>query len=302
MSALLIGPGAIGLTVGGALLQRADTALAVAARTRFDEMIVELDDALIQSEVPVLTDPFAITGPFDLVLLGTKAHQTDDVRRWLEVSCAAHTDVVVLQNGITHRERVQPLIGDASLVPAVVNIPADRVAPGHVRVGFRRQLVVPDDDAGRRTIERFEGTHLTVTPTDDWHTASWQKLLMNAVVGSITVLARTPNSALTDPDARALAAELADEVQQVAIADGATIERSDFGPIIDLVAEAAGDHISSMTTDRLNGQPTEWRIRNHDVLERARQHGIETPLLRHLTTLIRLGEPDTDPSETRRTR
>ena len=148
MRALLIGPGAIGLTVGGALLQRPDTALAVAARTPFDEMIVELDDALVSSEVPVLTDPFAVTGPFDLVLVGTKAHQTPDVRRWLEVSCAAHTDVVVLQNGITHRERVAPLVGDAALVPAVVNIPADRIAPGHVRVGFRRQIVVPDDAAG----------------------------------------------------------------------------------------------------------------------------------------------------------
>ncbi|MEM9467063.1 MAG: 2-dehydropantoate 2-reductase [Actinomycetota bacterium] len=291
MRALLIGPGAIGLTVGGALLQRDDTALAIAARTRFDEMIVELDDALVQSEVPVLTDPFAITGPFDLVLLGTKAHQTPDVARWLDVSCAAHTDVVVLQNGITHRERVAPLIGDASLVPAVVNIPADRIGPGHVRVGFRRQLIVPDDDAGRRTVDRFAGTHLTVTPTDDWHTASWRKLVMNAVVGTITVLTRTPNAALSDPDARALAVELADEVQRVAIADGAAIEAGDFGAIVDLVAESAGDHVSSMTADRINGRPTEWRIRNLDVLDRAERHGIDTPLLRHLTALVRLGEP-----------
>lgn len=292
MRALLIGPGAIGLTVGGALLQRADTALAVAARTPFDEMIVDLDDALIQSEVPVLTDPFAITGPFDLVLLGTKAHQTPDVRRWLEVSCAAHTDVVVLQNGITHRERVEPLIGEASLVPAVVNIPADRLAPGHVKVGFRRHLVVPDDEAGQRTVARFEGTHLTVTSTDDWHTAAWQKLIMNAVAGAVTVLTRQPNSVLKDPEARALAVELVAEVEQVAIADGAAIDAGSFVPVIDLVADAAGDHVSSITTDRINGQPTEWRIRNLDVIERGERHGIETPLLRHLTTLIRLGEPE----------
>jgi 2-dehydropantoate 2-reductase len=292
MRALLVGPGAIGLTVGGALLQRDDTALAVAARTPFDEMIVELGDALVQSDVPVLTDPFAITGPFDLVLLATKAHHTSDVRRWLEASCAAHTDVVVLQNGITHRERVAPLIGDASLVPAVVNIPADRVAPGHVRVGFRRELVVPDDDAGRRTTDRFAGTHLTITRTDDWHTASWRKLLMNAVVGTITVLTRTSNAVLRDPGARTLAVELADEVQRVAIADGAAIEAGDFGPVVDLVADSAGDHVSSMTTDRLDDRPTEWRIRNLDVLQRAERHGVDTPLLRHLTTLIRLGEPD----------
>ncbi|MEM9519779.1 MAG: 2-dehydropantoate 2-reductase [Actinomycetota bacterium] len=296
MRILLIGPGAIGLTVGGAALEHHDAALAIAARTRFDEMVLELDDTTVRHDVPVLTDPFAITGPFDLVLLGTKAHQTPEVAPWLRAACAPTTDVVVLQNGITHRERVGPLIGDASLVPAVVNIPADRVGPGHVRIGFRRQLIVPDDAAGQRTKAHFDGTFLTVTTTDDWHTASWGKLLMNAVVGTITVLTRTPNAVLADPDARALGVELAYEVQQVAIADGAAIDHGDFGPVIDLVADAGGDHVSSMTTDRLNNAPTEWRIRNLDVLERAARHGIETPLLRHLTTLIRLGEPDAERS------
>jgi len=299
MRALLIGPGAIGLTVGGALLQRADTALAVAARTRFDEMTVELADDLIHSEVPVLTDPFAITGPFDLVLLSTKAHQTPSARRWLEASCASHTDVIVLQNGITHRARVEPLIGEASLVPAVVNIPADRLGPGHVRVGFHRELVVPADPAGQRTVERFAGTHLTVTPTEDWHTAAWRKLVLNAVLGSITVLTRTPNRIFADRDACALAVDLATEVEAVAIADGAAIEAGRFGDVVERIASAAGDHVSSMAADRLIGAPTEWHVRNRDVLDRADQHGIDTPLLRHLTTLIRLGEPDADPATAR---
>ena len=162
---LLVGPGAIGLTVAGAVLQRPEMALAVAARTPFDTIAVELDEERIECEVPVLTDPFAITGPFHLVLLGTKAHQTPAVAPWLAAACGPDTDVVVLQNGITHRERVEPLIGPASLVPTVVNIPADREAPGHVRVGFRRHLVVPDDDPGRRTAHRFTDTFLDVDTT-----------------------------------------------------------------------------------------------------------------------------------------
>ena len=292
---LLVGPGAIGLTVAGAVLQRPEMALAVAARTPFEQIVVEYDDERIECEVPVLTDPFAITGPFHLVLLGTKAHQTPAVAKWLDAACGPDTDVVVLQNGITHHERVAPMIGPASLVPAVVNIPGDREAPGHVRVGFRRQLIVPDDDAGRRTMHRFDDTFLTVTTTDDWHTAAWRKLVMNAVIGTITVLTRTPNSILADREARALALDLADEVEQVAIADGAAIEPGGFAAVVDLVGGAAGDHMSSMTTDRVNGAPTEWEIRNHDVLRRAEKHGIEVPLFRRLTTLVRLGEPSDTP-------
>ena len=171
--------------------------------------------------------PFAITGPFHLVLLGTKAHHFA-VAPWLAAACGPDTDVVVLQNGITHRERAEPLIGSASLVP-VVNIPADREAPGHVRVGFRH-LVVPDDDPGRRTAHRFTDT-FDVDTTADWHTAAWRKLVMNAVVGTITVLTRTTNTVLLDRDARTLAVALADEVQQVAIADGAALEPRDYGPV-----------------------------------------------------------------------
>ncbi|NDH10782.1 MAG: hypothetical protein EBY44_03435 [Actinobacteria bacterium] len=44
--------------------------------------------------MPVLTDPFAITGPFHLVLLGTKAHQTPAVAPWLAAACGPDTDVV----------------------------------------------------------------------------------------------------------------------------------------------------------------------------------------------------------------
>ena len=292
---LLVGPGAIGLTVAGAVLQRPEMALAVAARTPFDTIAVELDEERIECEVPVLTDPFAVTGPFHLVLLGTKAHQTPDVAPWLAAACGPDTDVVVLQNGITHRERVEPLIGPASLVPAVVNIPADREAPGHVRVGFRRHLVVPDDEPGRRTAHRFTDTFLDVDTTTDWHTAAWRKLVMNAVVGTITVLTRTTNTVLLDRDARTLAVALADEVQQVAIADGAALEPRDYGPVIDLVGDAGGDHRSSMTTDRVNGVPSEWRVRNLDVIQHAEKHGVDVPLFRHLTTLVRLGEPSDRP-------
>ena len=88
---------------------------------------------------------------------------------------------------------------------------------------------MPDDEPGRRTAHRFTDTFLDVDTTTDWHTAAWRKLVMNAVVGTITVLTRTTNTVLLDRDARTLAVALADEVQQVAIADGAALEPATTG-------------------------------------------------------------------------
>jgi ketopantoate reductase len=44
--------------------------------------------------------------------------------------------------------------------------------------------------------------------------------------------------------------------------------------------------------DRIEGRATEWDARNAVVERIAKRHGIEVPLNRLMTTLIRLGEPD----------
>ena len=49
--------------------------------------------------------------------------------------------------------------------------------------------------------------------------------------------------------------------------------------------------MASIVVDRLAGQPTEWDARNASVLRFADAHGIDVPINRLLTTLIRLGEP-----------
>ena len=71
MRALLIGPGAIGLTVGGAVLQRADAALAVAARTRFREVrfyVFAWCGAVIASAIMTARHWFGIDIPEDTQL------------------------------------------------------------------------------------------------------------------------------------------------------------------------------------------------------------------------------------------
>ena len=68
-----------------------------------------------------------------------------------------------------------------------------------------------------------------------------------------------------------------------------------LGRPIDVLRDpaAAGHHYPSITQDRMAGLPTEWRARNEVVVRLARRHDIAVPLNEALTTLLRLGEPDT---------
>ena len=97
----------------------------------------------------VVTDPLALAGPVDWLVLAVKAHQVAGAAAWLERLCGAFTQVAVLQNGVEQRELVEPLARGGAIVPAIVWLPAEMVGPGRVLVRGEARLSVPDDDGGR---------------------------------------------------------------------------------------------------------------------------------------------------------
>lgn len=290
-SVTLVGPGAIGCAVAGAL-SAPDIDLTIAARTSFEELIVEgAPGGPLRSRPVVITDPGAVVGPADVVLLATKTHQTVAAAPWLAPLCSPDTVVAVLQNGIGQRDLVEPLVGTAAVAPTIVFLPADRHAPGHVSLAMPARLDVPDDNAGRRVADLFADTYVDCRTSADFHTTAWSKLVGNCGVGAVTTLTRRSNRVMEDPEARALAVAVMEEALAVAVADGAALEPGSGVAIVDVVLERSAHHFSSQTTDRMAGQPTEWEARQGEVVRRARRHGVAVPFLEALTTLIRLGEP-----------
>ena len=140
----VVGPGAIGATVAAAVR---DAELILCGRTPLERLIVEREGG--DTEIvpgPVLTDP-AAAQPADVVLLAVKAHQTEAAAPFLRALCRPGTIVVVLQNGVEQRELVAPHARDATVLPAIVWVPVEGVAPGHVRVRGDLRLTLPDEPA-----------------------------------------------------------------------------------------------------------------------------------------------------------
>jgi 2-dehydropantoate 2-reductase len=143
----VVGAGAIGVTFAAAL-ERAGHELVLCARTPVGQITVERDGEPPQA----LSSPIAITpegGRADWVLLAVKAHQTAGAAPWLAALAGPGTVVVALQNGVEHRERVEPLAGGAAVLPAIVWVPAEVVAPGRVRQRGPVAVTVPDGREGR---------------------------------------------------------------------------------------------------------------------------------------------------------
>jgi 2-dehydropantoate 2-reductase len=284
----LIGPGAVGCVVAAALVDEHE--LELGARTPFERLVVTGVPTPIDRAARVFTEPTSKDAK-EVVLVATKAHQTRDARAWFDTWCAPATIVVVMQNGIEQTELGRELAPDSQIVPAVVSCPARRSAPGVARLVGRAELVVPDDAAGRAIHAMFRGTHVEVVVTDAWLTEAWSKLLFIAAAGAITTLVRAPNTVLRDPGARSLALALMQEVASVARREGANLPPHAVEAVLDRYLERAGQHVASITADRLAGIASEWKARNAVVVSKAAEHGIAVPLNAALTTLVRLSEP-----------
>ncbi len=287
----LVGPGAIGCTVLGAVASRRDVEVIIGARGAFGRLVVDGVEPRVDEPVRVLTSPPVPGAPLDVLLLATKAHQTEGARAWMDAWAGPRTVVLVLQNGIEQIPSMRALAPEARVAPAVVSCPARRLAPGHAEVGSRVEIVVPDDAPGRVVAELFAGSYVHVVLAADWLTAAWTKLVFNAAAGGITALLRRSNEVYRDAGARDLALSLMREAALVARADGARIEDAALAPYFDRVMARAGTHVASIAADRIAGRPTEWRARNEVIVRKGAAYGIATPLHALVTTLLRLSEP-----------
>ena len=271
----MVGTGAIGATFAAALERRGHDDLILCARTPVERLTVERDGEPPQPLAsPVLTDPATAGGPADWLLLAVKAHQTEGAAPWLDALAGPGATVVVLQNGVEQRALVEPLAHGAAVLPAIVWVPAEVVAPGRVRQRGPVELTVPDGDAGRALAQLLGGG---VTLTSEFAAVAWRKLAVNAVAG-LMVLARRRAGMFARPDVLELARAYAEEVFAVARAEGADPQPDAVEELLAYYAALPADLGTSILFDAESGRELEWEARNGVVRRLAAGHGIATPV------------------------
>jgi 2-dehydropantoate 2-reductase len=271
----IIGPGAIGGVLAAWLGQDPDLAVTVCARTPLDRLEVETPTGVITSAPRVVTDP-ADARPADWVLIATKAYDAAGAARWLPSVCRDDTPVVVLQNGVEHVERFAPYVSVERLVPAVIDCPAERTAPGRMRQRGPSWIVVPDSTHGREFVPLFRRTNFDVS-TGDFATRAWAKLCINAP-GAISAILMKPTGVIQIDPIPDLTREIVRECIAVGRAEGATLDDSIVEAVVDGARNAPADSINSLLADRMAGRPMEIDARNGAIVRLGRKHGISTPL------------------------
>lgn len=286
----LIGAGSVGSFFAAHLAAKGERdggiEVTVCARRPFTGLVVESDKAPVSTNPPVLLDPADLDGPFDWVLLGVKAHQTEGARGWLDAACGPASRVVTLQNGLDPEPRVRPFVGAAEIVPSVVYCGAELLEPGRIHHRNHGFLIVPAGPAADDLVELFEGTPAGIRPDHDFPAAQWQKLTSNVVANGITALTGRRFEVFGLPGIQELAATLARECIAVAGAEGAAVDEAYADLLvsgIQLIDPTSG---TSMLYDREAGRPLEHEAIHGAVVEAAARHGIDVPMVRAVTGLL----------------
>ena len=280
----LIGPGAIGATVAAWLAQSPDLALTLCVRTPLDRLEIETPGGLITAAPEVLTDP-ADAEPADWVLACTKAYDVAGAAAWLERLVGPDTRVAVLQNGVEHVARFAPYVPVERIVPAVVDISAERSAPGRVLQRMNGNILVPAGADGEAFAALFGHSPIDARTTGHFTTALFRKLTVNCA-GGVCGIVDKPNGIARDPGIADFMLALAEECVAVGRAEGAQLDDDLAASVVRGYQNTAPDSINSLHADRMAGRPMEIDARHTIIVRLGEKHDIPTPMNRLAVALL----------------
>ncbi len=311
----IVGAGAVGAVLADAL-ERAGAEVGLIARgehlarIRQDGLLFETAEGSRHLRLHAVQDPREL-GEQDWVLLCVKSPSLAGIAPTIAPLLGSDTPVVAVLNGIPwwyfqgvrgpdSGRRLQSLDPDGVIEAA---IPSDRVigcvihfaaaltAPGAVRLGHGRRLILgePDNTPSprlRALAESLSAGGMQVEETDDIRAAIWTKLIGNASANPIAAITgQTPDVIYGEPGLRGLARDVMAEAAAVAQAWGSSLTM-DLEARMDL-GRGLGPVRLSMLQDRDYGRPLELDAIVDAIVELGAIKGLNTPILRALAILAR---------------
>jgi 2-dehydropantoate 2-reductase len=280
----IVGPGAIGGTVGAWLAQDPRHRVTLAARTRLDRLEVETPQGVISAQPLVITEPAQATS-VEWILIATKAYDVAGASRWLDPLRGPDTLVAVLQNGVEHVERFAPYLPSEQIVPVMVDCPAERLRPGYIRQRGPARLVVPRGRPGKAFVDLFAHTPIEVSETPDFKTEVWKKLCFNSAGALSAVLLKGAAISRHEGVAQIMRGVVR-ECLAVGLAEGARLDESVVENVVRGYQAAPADSVNSMHADRIAGRSMEIEARNGILVRLGRKHGIPTPINALIVSLL----------------
>jgi 2-dehydropantoate 2-reductase len=291
MRICIFGAGSLGSLLGGVLAERHAVTL-VGRRKNMDA--IRINGLSLVGDKGITVHPDAretVRGipPPELLIVCTKAYDTEEAIRSCRSLVDDETLVLTLQNGLGNLDLLRKW-RKARAFGGTTTAGAFLESPGVVRVSGLGDTVIGSDldRVGSARIARvFRSCGLPTSVTSDIVSAMWSKAIVNACINPTAAILRVPNGILLEsPVITRLMRAVCEECERVANASGeARFSRSLF-PRVRTVCKGTSRNISSMLQDVLALKQTEIMQINGAFCEAGDRSGVATPLNDALVAMI----------------
>jgi len=300
MKIAIIGAGAMG-SLFGAYLKLAGHSITFIDRGSWSVKAINQNGLRIEGlrgdyllRIPAAIDSRSIEAP-DLVMLMVKSFDTGRALAQHAHLFGPGTPVLTLQNGIGNIEEIEKVVERRNIIAGSTTMSAFVKAPGvvqHTGEGKTHIGVIEGDSSKAETVAAvFNAAGLRCAVQADIRLAIWTKLIYNSAINAFCALTRSRNGAIARIDeARVFVREILEEGRMVAEACGINLDLEKlYGKLIE-ISENTANNRNSMLADLLLGKQTEIDSINGAIARIAAEKGLDAPINRILTTLIKSAE------------
>ena len=217
----------------------------------------------------------------DLIILGVKAYDLDEVMAQIEPVMTERTVILTLQNGIDTEDRIIARVQRDCVVGGVAFIYSKIVSPGVIE-HYKRGAVAIGELMGHESErvlqigELFKNAGISCQLSDDIRKSKWEKMCWNCVFNPLTVLIDDKVAkALDHPEMMRVIRQIVGEVTAVSAAVKVPLPSDMAENVVKWTQELRDIH-TSMYDDWKAKRPTEIDYLNGYIVAMGRELGIPT--------------------------
>ena len=203
---------------------------------------------------------------------------------------------LTVQNGLGNPESIEAVVGEGRILAGVTMNASTFLGPGRMLYAGRGETVIGEMRGGpspraEKIAAAFNRAGLSTRVSAEVWNDVWGKLLVNAGVNPLTAITRLANGIMVDHEsAREIMKGLVEEGKRVALAKGIRLPYTDAVKKVEDACMATRPNHSSMLQDVLAQRETEVDFINGAIVREGERLGVETPVNRTITNLVRTVE------------
>ncbi|MBZ9630000.1 2-dehydropantoate 2-reductase [Salegentibacter sp. LM13S] len=290
MNILIFGIGGVGGYFGGKLAQ-AGFDVTMIARGKHLEAIkkngleVESINGNFKVKPNLVTDNLAEVPTPELVILGVKSWQIQEVAKQLKPIISAETMVVPLQNGANNVEKLQEILPKKNILAGLCHIVSFVEKPGKVKhVSFEPRITFGEiDNSKSERIQQlksvFDKAEITNFNPENIQLDIWKKFLFIATISGLGGLTRVSIDKIRESEyLYDLLQKTAREIMLVARAKGIPLAEEHLEKVFELIQNQPQGTTASTQRDIMAGRPSELENFNGFIVKEAEKLKISTPV------------------------